>query len=972
MYTFSISEDLLATRATLDAGGVLWEQGDQVGMYIVDPDDNKVYTGYANIDVTTQPKTVILYSKNAIPAGSVAYAYYPYISTNDNKTASVVYFSNTQTGGSSSVMPMVGVPFTVENAVEVSNGSAKTNGQINFLNLGSIIDFKIYSADYSDETVQYVTFTADNANVSGNATLDLTGVKATNESTLTLNWDGSETTYDYAKVNQEVAVAANKDAATSIYMVVAPGTYSGTITIGTDVATYTFPYTNKTLGRNVIKHYNMNLSNASRVAEVIETVKSLPYSETFATGIGDFTTDGVQANNTDVWQFASGYGMKATAAFNSGNDKYAATSWLTSPWIDLSSVSAAAVTFDHVHRYAGTASSELTFWVLTDESGASWEQVTIPTYASGSNWTFVNSGEILLNSFVGNKVKIGFKYVSSTEAAATWEIKNVNVTEKVYTTEFTKDADAITVEVGKTKNNHVMVNSGATITYSSGDETIATVASDGTVTGVAEGTTTISYEVAANGLYPANNGLFSVTVVPTVNYSSFIWDLSTDQTVSASASELGWNYRGMTMVAAKGTASTATNNYYPGTSGQHYTSTRFYVNSTLTITPYTSCTIGYVEFTATTTGYATALKNSTWTNASATVDDKTVTVAPEDGTTAFSATIGATCGFTAVTVYYTGDLEPLANYTVSFTQPTENGCSFTVSAGGSTIASGDEVTSGSEVTLDATAGTDYEFTSWTVTDASNNPVTVSNNKFMMPSSNVTVNATFSRLYTITCGATTNGTITASAARAVAGTEISLTATPTSGYHLSAWTVTDASNNEVSVTNNKFKMPESDVVVAATFDENEGDVVVYTLTPAEGSNNSYASNCDITISDITWNVTGNATMIPWRIGGKSISSVDRAIFSKTALNYNISKIEIEHGAASSITVNSMTVIVASDANFNNVVSTVSASFASNSTVTVERPSGADWSNCYYKIVYNVTVSGSSNKYLEFKKAEFTGQ
>ena len=149
-------------------------------------------------------------------------------------------------------------------------------------------------------------------------------------------------------------------------------------------------------------------------------------------------------------------------------------------------------------------------------------------------------------------------------------------------------------------------------------------------------------------------------------------------------------------------------------------------------------------------------------------------------------------------------------------------------------------------------------------------------------------------------------------------------------------------------------------------------VVYTLTPAAGSNNNYASNCDIAINGITWNVTGNAQITPWRIGGKSISSVDRAVYSKTAMSYNISKIDITHGAASSITVNSMTVIVATDANFTNVVSTLNPTFVANNTVTVERPAGANWSNCYYKFVYNVTVTGSNNKFIEFSKVEFTGQ
>ena len=37
-----------------------------------------------------------------------------------------------------------------------------------------------------------------------------------------------------------------------------------------------------------------------------------------------------------------------------------------------------------------------------------------------------------------------------------------------------------------------------------------------------------------------------------------------------------------------------------------------------------------------------------------------------------------------------------------------------------------------------------------------------------------------------------------------------------------------------------------------------DELVYTLTPASGSNNSYTGNCDITISGIKWNLTGNST------------------------------------------------------------------------------------------------------------------
>ncbi len=159
------------------------------------------------------------------------------------------------------------------------------------------------------------------------------------------------------------------------------------------------------------------------------------------------------------------------------------------------------------------------------------------------------------------------------------------------------------------------------------------------------------------------------------------------------------------------------------------------------------------------------------------------------------------------------------------------------------------------------------------------------------------------------------------------------------------------------------------VVSKTFTKSSG-MTSYTLTPASGSNNSYANNCDIEIGGITWNLTGNSTTQPWRIGGKNLTGVDRALYSKNALPFNVGKIVITHGSASNITVNSMTVIVASDASFNTVVSTLTPTFAASDDITINRPSGVSWENCYFKIIYNVSVSGNTNRYVEFTKAVFT--
>ena len=84
-------------------------------------------------------------------------------------------------------------------------------------------------------------------------------------------------------------------------------------------------------------------------------------------------------------------------------------------------------------------------------------------------------------------------------------------------------------------------------------------------------------------------------------------------------------------------------------------------------------------------------------------------------------------------------------------------------------------------------------------------------------------------YNVNISATTNGTVTASPTSAEAGTTIALTITPDAGYVLDALTVTDASSNTVTVTNNEFTMPASDVTVTATFKLNEKPAATLTLS-----------------------------------------------------------------------------------------------------------------------------------------------
>lgn len=202
----------------------------------------------------------------------------------------------------------------------------------------------------------------------------------------------------------------------------------------------------------------------------------------------------------------------------------------------------------------------------------------------------------------------------------------------------------------------------------------------------------------------------------------------------------------------------------------------------------------------------------------------------------------------------------------------------------------------------------------------------------------------------------------------------------SGKKIEIVVTSDAGNNYTrTITIPSGKVFESGKISKFTVDMSSAvktTADIYTLTPVAGpaGNNNYTTTGDaIDCDGIKWYVTGNSNLTPWRIGGKSITNENRAIYSATAMDGNVKKIVIEHGAASSITVNSMTVSVhstaADAAAGTNAIASFTPSFVENGTVTVNKADATSWDDCFYRIVYNVTVSGSSNKYVAFKGAVF---
>jgi len=152
------------------------------------------------------------------------------------------------------------------------------------------------------------------------------------------------------------------------------------------------------------------------------------------TGFSDFTIASVTGNQVWAWDpvyvNAKMSGYDATAKANVDNED-----WLISPIIDLTNRSVVTLTFNHTGKYFGTMSNEATLWVSENytsglPSTATWTQLTIPNYMTNADYTFVGSGNISLNSYIGKKVNLAFKYLSSPAAGGTWEIQNMTIVEE--------------------------------------------------------------------------------------------------------------------------------------------------------------------------------------------------------------------------------------------------------------------------------------------------------------------------------------------------------------------------------------------------------------------------------------------------------------------------------------------------------------------------------------------------------------
>jgi Family of unknown function (DUF5689)/Domain of unknown function (DUF5017) len=158
-------------------------------------------------------------------------------------------------------------------------------------------------------------------------------------------------------------------------------------------------------------------------------------NESFDGGLACWTVQSVLG--AQYWQESTTFGNPGACAKMSGfaGTNQANEDWLISPKQNLSTLTAATLTFDTAARYGGNVLQVLISRNYSGSgsplvAGVTWTPLTATFSSVTGNFVWTPSGNININSFTGpgnSNVYVAFKYTSTTSAAATWELDNVKI-----------------------------------------------------------------------------------------------------------------------------------------------------------------------------------------------------------------------------------------------------------------------------------------------------------------------------------------------------------------------------------------------------------------------------------------------------------------------------------------------------------------------------------------------------------------
>ena len=249
-YRYTLQIDA-ATRAVYDNDHMAWQEGDRIGWFS-DRD------GSSEVNMDTTPRSFSVSSTAALGAGACIYAYAPFQAGSQDKTAVALSIPLEQDGDAvRDAMPLVAIPVTVETPVEA--GTDTPVGTALFCNLGAMIRYNVYTSDpyFAGEKVESVSFTATTA-LAGDFTYDITRVSLDQVPAI----GGLTGTSVRSSLSTPAEVGGSRETGVKVCQVLAPGTYSGTFTVFTDKAAYSFSVTDASFERSRLRPVSLDLSVA--------------------------------------------------------------------------------------------------------------------------------------------------------------------------------------------------------------------------------------------------------------------------------------------------------------------------------------------------------------------------------------------------------------------------------------------------------------------------------------------------------------------------------------------------------------------------------------------------------------------------------------------------------------------------------------------------------------------------------------
>lgn len=169
-------------------------------------------------------------------------------------------------------------------------------------------------------------------------------------------------------------------------------------------------------------------------ASYLLTVKEgAPANAIYYSELGeDFTFDNPE--EIAVWSVDTRYGLKGSA-FKNG--VVAAVAVACSPVVDLTNAKSAVLNFKNalnqykinnamipVEDFVGKKYAEI---LVREEGAADWTSLGEPTAPEAFSWNFYANAPIELGAYIGKKIQIGFRYMSTEEIAGTWEIQHIAI-----------------------------------------------------------------------------------------------------------------------------------------------------------------------------------------------------------------------------------------------------------------------------------------------------------------------------------------------------------------------------------------------------------------------------------------------------------------------------------------------------------------------------------------------------------------